>query len=149
TYTMMKKLSIFFLLMVLVLTAQAQKPNNVNKGNLAVQGYDVVAYFQNSVQEGDAALASEHQGVRYLFSSAENQMLFDQNPAKYAPQYGGWCAYAMGKSGDFVKVNPEAYKVLEGKLYLFYKTKKVNTLMLWNEDEQLLKQKADKHWQSK
>ena len=143
---MKKLLIIFFFTATAVM---AQKPSNVDRSNLAVQGYDVVAYFQNQVLPGDASITSEYQGARYQFSSAANKELFDGNPAKYAPQYGGWCAYAMGKNGQLVKINPEAYKILEDQLYLFYKTKKVNTLTLWNEDEGALKQLADENWQSK
>lgn len=145
----MKKLLMIFSLTALTVAAQAQQPNNISKDQLAAQGYDVVAYFQDKVVEGSERLTSEYMGARYLFSSAENKEVFEGNPAKYAPQYGGWCAYAMGKNGKLVKVNPEAFKILDDKLYLFYKTKKVNTLTLWNEDENALKQQADKNWQSK
>ena len=55
----------------------------------------------------------------YYFSSEKNKAEFSQNPSKYKPQYGGWCAYAMGSNGEKVEVNPETFKLIDGKLYLF------------------------------
>ena len=145
----MVKLSIIFLLMIPVISLQAQQSVNTGKDKIAVQGYDVVAYFDDQAIPGTDENVSEYEGIRYLFSSAANKARFDQMPGKYAPQYGGWCAYAMGKTGKYVKINPESYKILDDKLFLFYKTKKVNTLTLWNEDELSLYQRADQNWQSK
>jgi len=85
-------------------------------------------------------------GVTYLFTSITNKETFDKNPAKFIPQYGGWCAYAMGVDGSKVKINPESFKIVDDKLLLFYKTRKVNTLNLWNENEVPLKEKANEFW---
>ena len=73
-------------------------------------------------------------------------MKFKKNPTKYLPQYGAWCAYAMGDNGDKVSVNPETYKIVDGKLYLFYNKLFVNTLKSWNKDEDRIKAKADANW---
>jgi hypothetical protein len=62
------------------------------------------------------------------------------------PQYGGWCAYAMGAKNEKVTMNPENYKIVDGKLYLFYKNFFTDTLDDWNEDEENLKQKANENW---
>jgi hypothetical protein len=81
-----------------------------------------------------------------IFPSAQNRDLFKADPARYKPQYGGWCAYAMGASGEKVEVDPETFKVLNGKLYLFYNKYFNNTLKSWNKDEPELKKKADANW---
>jgi len=73
--------------------------------------------------------------------------LVKADPERYNPQYGGWCAYAMGDTGEKVSVDPETFKILDGKLYLFYHTFLSNTLNSWNEDEEHLKMEADKNWQ--
>ena len=116
-------------------------------GGIAISGYDPVAYFtQNKAVKGKKDMAVYHQGVTYYFSSAANKDLFKSNPSKYEPEYGGWCAYAMGDSGEKVEVDPETFKILNGKLYLFYHSWINNTLTKWNRDETNLKAKADKNW---
>lgn len=119
---------------------------NLEKG-LAVKGYDPVAYFtQNKAVKGKAEFAVIHQGVKYYFSSNANKEEFKKNPAKYEPQYGGWCAYAMGETGEKVDFDPETFKILNGKLYLFYNKFFNNTLPKWNKDEANLKTKAEANW---
>jgi hypothetical protein len=71
---------------------------------------------------------------------------FKANPEKYKPAYGGWCAYAMGENGEKVKVDPETYKIVDGKLYLFYNFWTTNTLDDWNKNEKKLKEAADRNW---
>lgn len=96
----------------------------VNTGRFnkkAIDGYDTVAYFtENKAVEGDKAYQVVWREAEWLFSSEENKALFEANPEKYAPQYGGWCAYAMSDKGRTVRVNPKVYNVHEGKLYLNY-----------------------------
>ncbi|XVJ64837.1 MAG: YHS domain-containing protein [Lacibacter sp.] len=119
---------------------------NLEKG-VAVKGYDPVAYFtQNKAVKGKAEFAVIHQGVKYYFSSNDNKEEFKKAPAKYEPQYGGWCAYAMGETGEKVDFDPETFKILNGKLYLFYNKFFNNTLPKWNKDEVNLKTKADVNW---
>jgi len=129
--------------------AQADKRTkafNLENG-LALQGYDPVAYFtQQKAIKGDRNLAVKAEGITYYFSSVTNKELFKADFRKYEPQYGGWCAYAMGKSGDKVEINPESFKVANGKLYLFYRSWVNNTLFKWNKDEQELKPRADANW---
>jgi hypothetical protein len=84
--------------------------------------------------------------VRYHFSTEANKEAFKKNPSKYEPQYGGWCAYAMGATGERVEIDPETFKILNGKLYLFYNKLFNNTLKTWNKDEQSLRTKADANW---
>ena len=119
---------------------------NLEKG-IAIQGYDPVAYFiQNKAVEGDKANAVFYAGATYYFSSIANKEEFKKNAAKYEPQYGGWCAYAMGSKGQKVEVDPETFKIINGKLYLFYNKAFNNTLKTWNKDEANLKTAADKNW---
>lgn len=118
---------------------------NLEKG-IAIQGYDPVAYFSNRAIKGDKKNSTNYQGVMYYFSSEVNKNTFLQNPLKYEPQYGGWCAFAMGDYGKKVEINPETYKIVNGKLYLFYNSYLNNTLKSWNKDEINLKKKADNNW---
>jgi len=125
-----------------------KKHFNLKKSGLAIDGYDPVAYFKNNKAiEGKKEFAVNHQGAVYYFFYAENKDAFIKNPASYEPQYGGWCAYAMGKEGDKVSVDPETFKIINGKLYLFYNKVFNNTLTSWNKDETNLKIKADTNWQ--
>ena len=119
---------------------------NLNNG-IAINGYDPVAYFkQGKAIEGKKELAVFNQGVTYYFSSNENKDEFKKDPSRYEPQYGGWCAYAMGKDGSKVDVDPGTFKVIDGKLYLYYNKFFNNTLKSWNKDESNLKTKADINW---
>ncbi|MES2747007.1 MAG: YHS domain-containing (seleno)protein [Bacteroidota bacterium] len=119
---------------------------NVEK-KVAIQGYDPVAYFkQNKAVKGKAILTSTYEGVIYHFSSQENKDVFVKNPAGYEPQYGGWCAFAMGDYGEKVEINPETFKIVDGKLFLFYNAYFNNTLKSWNKNEVGLKKKADANW---
>ncbi|HWA34356.1 MAG TPA: YHS domain-containing (seleno)protein [Cyclobacteriaceae bacterium] len=142
---------IFSLLVLSSITIQAQtRQKNFNLENqLAIQGYDPVAYFEaHKAVKGKPSLSHNYEGVTYYFSSPENKKLFTDNPAKYEPQYGGWCAYAMGATGEKVEIDPETFKIVDGKLYLFYNKFFTNTLPKWNSAEQELKVKADKNWKT-
>lgn len=130
-------------------TAVRVKEFNLNK-NVAIQGYDPVAYFtQNKAVKGNKQFAAVAEGITYNFSSATNKDLFVKDYKKYEPQYGGWCAYAMGSSNEKVEIDPETFKIVNGKLYLFYHSWVNNTLNKWNADETNLKAKADKNWMTK
>ena len=117
------------------------------ENKIALQGYDPVAYFtQKKAVIGKSTFAANYEGVIYYFSSTANKEAFAKNPSNYEPQYGGWCAYAMGSSGEKVEVDPGTFKIIEGKLYLFYNAYFNNTLKSWNKDESNLKKKADVNW---
>lgn len=114
---------------------------------VAIQGYDPVAYFtQKKAVKGKPTFTTAYEGVTYNFSSQANKDLFLKNPASYEPQYGGWCSYAMGANGEKVEINPETFKIVDGKLNLFYNAFFNNTLKSWNKDEVNLKKKADANW---
>jgi len=148
----MQKTIFSFLLMLMITSLQAQTSNNKTKHfnlekNIAIDGYDPVAYFtQNKAIKGNKKFAVSFDGVIYYCSSPANKDLLVKTPAKYEPQYGGWCAYAMGAKGTKVEIDPETFKILNGKLYLFYNKGFTNTLALWNKDETNLKTKADENW---
>lgn len=126
--------------------ALRKKHFNLEDG-IAIKGYDPVAYFiQNKAVKGKKELAISHQGIVYYFSSAENKELFKATPFKYEPEYGGWCAYAMGNTAEKVSIDPETFKIVNGKLYLFYNRFFTNTLKDWNKNEATLKKKADMNW---
>jgi YHS domain-containing protein len=116
------------------------------KKNIALDGYDPVSYFDGDPREGDDNFSLTHRGVIYKFSSATNLNKFKASPEKYEPAYGGWCAFAMGENGEKVKVDPETYKLIGGKVYLFYNFWGNNTLEDWNMNEKKLKASADQNW---
>lgn len=140
----------FLAVSVTSVNAQAdvrKKQFNVEKSGLAIQGYDPVAYFtQNKAVKGSKDLAVVAEGVTYYFSSQQNKDLFKANYKKYEPEYGGWCAYAMGATGEKVEIDPETFKIVNGKLFLFYHSWTNNTLNKWNKDETNLHTKADANW---
>ncbi len=142
-------LSLAFLFLSVIAFAQtddARKKNFNIKKNVAIEGYDPVSYFDNKPAEGKSQFSFTHHGVTYWFSSQANLNKFKQNPEKYEPAYGGWCAYAMGETGEKVKIDPETFKILDGKLYLFYNFWGTNTLKDWNKNEKPLKTKGDQNW---
>ena len=149
----MKKFILLIALFTTVLSINAQtesnrkKNFNVDSKGLALQGYDVISYFTNpEPKKGKQDLSYTYKGIMYLFESATTLNTFKLNPEKWEPAYGGWCAYAMGNSGEKVEVNPSTFKLIDNKLYLFYNAYFTNTLPKWNKDEKNLKVKADKNW---
>jgi len=125
---------------------QRTKEYNLQHG-VGIMGYDPVVYFTlNKAVKGSKQIAAFADGVTYYFSTAANKDLFLKDYKKYEPQYGGWCAYAMGATNEKVEVDPETFKIVNGKLYLFYHSWVNNTLTKWNKDETGLKAKADKNW---
>ena len=117
-------------------------------GGLALAGYDAVAYRNDlKAVKGKKEFTTPYDGVTYYFTSAANREEFKKNPGKYEPAYGGWCAYAMGASGEKVSVDPKTFKIVNGRLNLFYNRFFNNTLDDWNKNEPGLKKKADANWQ--
>jgi YHS domain-containing protein len=146
----MKNIIILFIAVYpFLVTAQPddvrKKAFNVKK-NIALEGYDPVSYFDGKPKEGQEDIAFTYKGITYYFSSQGNLSRFKTVPDKFEPAYGGWCAYAMGDTGEKVKVDPETYKILNGKLYLFYNFWGNNTLEDWSKAEPKLKEAADRNW---
>ena len=96
---------------------------NTDAQNVAMHGYDAVAYFTDGVPtKGDAKFAATVDGARYLFANEANLKKFQANPAAYTPQFGGFCS--LGASyGEKVDADPNAWKIVDGKLYLNYNPK--------------------------
>ena len=118
------------------------------KKNVALEGYDPVSYFDGVPLEGDADIKFVYKSVTYHFASAANLSKFKLMPDKYEPAYGGWCAYAMGETGEKVKIDPETFKIVDGKVYLFYNFWGNNTLEDWKKNEKKLKDAADPNWKN-
>ncbi len=125
--------------------ALRQKNFNLEKG-VMLNGYDAVSYFAGKPTKGKSSFQFKYKGITYLFSSQVNLDKFKIDPAKYEPAYGGWCAYAMGAKGEKVEIDPETFKIINGKTYVFYNAFFNNTLTDWNKDEANLKKKADTNW---
>jgi YHS domain-containing protein len=139
----MKTFCVMLLLLASSLRASV-KPYLVD--GVALQDYDAVSYFiDGKATKGSSAFSYKDEDATYLFSSAEHLKLFKADPKKYEPAYGGWCAYAMSK-GNLVEVNPERFKILKGKLLLFYDAYWNNTLKTWNADESELFPLAEASW---
>ena len=138
-----------FLTMNALADTEAQRKEHYNlSGGLAIQGYDPVAYFSGAPKKGNPNFSYKLDGVTYRFASAKNREAFKANPEKYEPQYGGWCAYALSDGNGKVKINPDSYKIIDGKLYLFFSRGFLgNTLKRWNKgsDSQQIVQ-ANKAW---
>ncbi|HAS40764.1 MAG TPA: YHS domain protein [Microscillaceae bacterium] len=151
----MRQISTLLFALVLFFGAQASFSQSVltNAEKVAINGYDVVAYHkQNKAVKGTTKHQTTHQGAKYYFSSKAHKKAFVKNPTAYLPQYGGYCAFAIAAKGQKVPVNPETFKIVDGKLYLFfndmYQGKKMNTKVYWDKNENSNITKADSNWES-
>lgn len=134
---MFKSLKLASLFIISMFTFSALAADDaVNTGRFndtAIKGYDTVAYFtQSKAVEGSEAFTYKWRDGVWHFASQENLDLFKGDPEKYAPQYGGWCAYAMSDRGRTVRIDPEVWHIHDGKLYLNY-NKRVQKA--WLEDK--------------
>jgi hypothetical protein len=127
---------------LLGVSAFTAEPIHTRDG-IALSGYDAVAYFTESkAVEGDARFEHRWGGVRWRFASAAHREAFARSPEKYAPQYGGYCAYAVSRNYT-APTDPEAWKVVDGKLYLNY-DKTVRGL--WEKELPEAIARADRNW---
>ncbi len=111
--------------------------------NKAVSGYDPVAYFTDGKPvKGSKKFTLNYQGAEWLFASQANLDTFQSDPEKYAPQYGGYCAYAVG-IGQTAKGDPENWDIVDGKLYLNYDG---NTQNLWHQKQAEYIKQGDINW---
>ncbi|HEX8914622.1 MAG TPA: YHS domain-containing (seleno)protein [Humisphaera sp.] len=118
---------------------------NVGRDRVAVQGYDVVSYFFAGKWKGTPALSATYNGAVYHFANEHNLRLFRENPAKYAPAYGGWCATAMAE-GRKVEIDPGNFRITNGRLFLFYKGLFQDAQTDWAKDEPNKTAAADASW---
>jgi hypothetical protein len=112
------------------LSAISRPPINTGRAGVAVKGHDVVAYTTGTVTKGDPRFEHRWNGAVFRFASAANRDLFAGAPEKYAPQFGGYCAYAVSR-GYTADIDPQAFRIVDGKLYLNY-SKRVQKL--WEQD---------------
>lgn len=111
---------------------------------LGIQGFDPVTYHTTGkATRGSANRQSLFKGVIYQFATAENQSIFEANPERYLPAYGGYCAYAMS-NGDIVNINPRNWAVVDGQLYL---NANIVAQGLWSINRPERIAKANKRWQ--
>ena len=130
------------LIFTFVITAAAKPPVNIDKKGVAIEGYDPVAYFTMSKPvKGSPAFTHEWDGATWQFSNAEHRDLFKANPQKYAPQYGGYCAYGVSK-GHKADILPANWSIVDGKLYLNHRFAK----RPFDKDVPGNIKKADENW---
>lgn len=109
----------------------------------AIRGYDPVAYFtEKRPVKGEMAFSHEWKGAVWRFSSARNLALFRAAPGKYAPRYGGYCAYAVSR-GYTASIDPDAWRIVKGKLYLNYSP---GVQRFWEADIPRNVRRADQNW---
>lgn len=119
---------------------------NVDDSKIALAGYSPVSYVDLGLaQRGSKNFKSEHDGIAYYFTSADQKASFDKNPGNYLPEFGGWCATGIGVGAKF-RTDPNKFLVQDGKLYLFLYSMEVDALELWKNDEAKLKASANKNW---
>lgn len=139
----MKTLFLLALAFFIQTVAFAQKPEVYLANGKAIGGYDPVAYFtEKKPVKGKDEFKSVYMEANWYFSSAANKKLFDANPQTYAPQYGGYCAFGVA-GGYKAKISPEAWTVVDNKLYLNYN---LNVQKDWLKDQNGMIKKADSNW---
>ena len=136
--------SVFLLGFGIAFAFAANPVDPINKqGNVAIKGYDPVAYFtQHAPVKGSSAYTKEWMGAVWQFSTAANRDEFAKSPEKYSPQYGGYCAYGVSQ-GHAVSIDPEAWSIIDGKLYLNYSKSVQKT---WSSDTPGYVDKANRNW---
>jgi YHS domain-containing protein len=144
---MVKTLQQLFTGLVLVLIATTghafAEAHNLDANGVAIKGYDPVAYFtQEKAVKGDASITSEYNGATYYFASNDHKATFDNNPAQYVPAYGGHCAFGASQ-GYLVDIEPDKFKVVDGKLYLNFNTR---AQKLWLQDTPGHIKRANTNW---
>ena len=116
---------------------------NKNEDGVAVKGYDVVSYFdEKKPMQGDPKYSYQYNGAKYDFISTGHLALFAKNPEAYLPQYGGYCAVGAS-TGHKADIDPEAWAVIDGKLYL---NSSKGAQKLFNKDPHAAISKADENW---
>lgn len=134
-------------------TEQRLKHFRLDKNHVAIDGYDPVSYFKGGPKKGSSGLANTYKGVVYYFANSANLAEFKTNPDKYEPVWGGWCGHAMAMRGEKVEINPECYKIVNGRNVLFFKTFYANALSNWekeikNTPENTLMKQGDDFWKN-
>jgi YHS domain-containing protein len=137
------RLLLFALLMGVAAGAAAEKPAVYADRAGAIRGYDPVAYFtENRALKGSEQFTYQWNGATWRFANAGNRDRFAAAPEKFAPQYGGYCAYGVAQNYA-VSIDPQAWSIVEGKLYLNYSRSVRDT---WTKDIPGYIRKADANW---
>lgn len=124
-------------------TAHAAKDPIYTSWGVAIKGTDPVAYFtQGQAVKGQKKFSAEYQGATFHFANTAHRDLFIANPEKYAPQYGGYCAWAVS-NGYTASITPEAFRIVDGKLYLNYS---LRIQQQWESDRDNRIILADRNW---
>ncbi len=119
---------------------------NLPGHGVAIEGYSPVSYFEGRAERGNPLFAVEHDGVTYHLASARQVATFRENPAKFVPAFGGWCAFGMAVQDKF-PVDPSCFAIVGGEIFLFLRNGGVDALELWKKgDEPALLAKARAHW---
>ena len=115
--------------------------------DVTIGGYSPVSYFEEGrAERGNEAFHVIQDGRAYYLTSADQVATFRSNPDKYVPAYGGWCAYGMTVEQNF-PIDPENFKIVDGRLLLFLRNEEVDALELWSkEDEHTCVTKAERFW---
>ena len=134
-----------FVLFVLPFASAHEPEIWIKKGwDYALDGYDTVAYFtDNAAVEGDDRFVTEYKDAKWRFASQKHLDMFKADPDKYRPQYGGHCAYGLGKNGVLVNGDPERWTIVDDKLYLNL-NKRIQKK--WQQNEPFYIQHADAIW---
>lgn len=139
----MKTTILFLQILFIAFGSFAQKSEVFIADEGAMHKYDPVAYFTKGESvKGNDQFTFAYKGANWYFSNEQNLNAFKANPEKYAPQYGGYCAYGMA-SGYKAPTDPDAWTIVNGKLYLNYNK---NVQNLWNKDRLGFIKKADTNW---
>ena len=128
--------------------AQDNMANNIDNSNIALQGYSAVSYLDLELaQQGSKNFKSEYNKVVYYFTSETQKATFDKNPAKYTPQYGGFCSFGAYAGAKF-RVDPNKFIVEDGKYYLFLNNVELDAKQLWlaENNHSKLESVANKNW---
>lgn len=140
-----RSLLVVLTLALFISVAHADKASVFQTRDGAIRGYDAVAYHtEGEPVEGKAAHTVEWNGATWRFASAKNAGLFKASPEKYAPQFGGYCAYAVSR-GYTASTDPDAWTIVDGKLYLNYS---ISVMQTWRKDPKKYISRANKHWPS-
>ena len=129
------------------LSAWAGPVANLDKSGVILQGYDAVSYFKSGEPlKGDPKIQTKFEDATYTFATEANKQEFLKEPKKYAPQFGGWCAYAVADSKSKVDIDPKSFVIQDGKLLLFYNGIWGNTRKKWQKDSKTFLNTANTNW---
>ena len=132
-----------FLMLAVTSASFAGLDTQTNENGVILGGYDAVSYFtEDAPVKGSADFTAVHNNAIYYFSSSDNRDSFNANPAKYAPQYGGFCAYGAAIGAKF-PIDPAVFAIVDDKLYV---NNSANVGKLWNAKQAKAIELADKKW---